>query len=128
MFIAVETNGVIWRDKIDASAPTMIAMQIQIALHVKGGLAPAFGASAIDVGGQPKNEEAYDLYLRSIAVPLEPVANKDAVAMLERSVALDPTYAPAWLGLARHYYAESHYTGHNRGEMELYNAKPYSLR
>jgi tetratricopeptide (TPR) repeat protein len=112
----------VWRDKIDASAPSMIAMQVQIAMRVKGGLAPALGTSAEDVGTQPKNEEAYDLYLRSIAVPLQPITNKDGITMLERAVALDPGYAPAWLTLARRYYAESHYTGQNRGEMELYNA------
>jgi DNA-binding winged helix-turn-helix (wHTH) protein/serine/threonine protein kinase len=118
----VELNSVVWRDKIDASAPSMIAMQVQIALRVKGGLAPALGAIANDVGSQPRNEEAYAIYLRSIAVPLEPIANKDGIVMLERAVALDPTYAPAWLALARRYYAESHYTGQSRGEMELYNA------
>lgn len=120
--IDVETNGVVWRDKIDAAAPSMIAMQVQIALRVKGGLAPALGASANDVGSQPKNEEAYDLYLRSIAVPLEPIANKDGIKMLERAVALDSTYAPAWLALGRRYYAESHYSTPHSGEMELYEA------
>jgi len=29
--------------------------------------------------------------------------------MLERAVALDPTYAPAWLSLSRRYYVEAHF-------------------
>jgi serine/threonine protein kinase/DNA-binding winged helix-turn-helix (wHTH) protein len=120
--IDVETNGVVWRDQIDAAAPSMIAMQVQMTLRVKAGLAPALGALANDIGAQPKNEEAYGLYLRSIEVPLKPISNKQGIVMLERAVALDPNYAPAWLSLARRYYAESHYTGQNRGEMELYNA------
>ncbi len=35
-------------------------------------LASAFGASETDAAAQPKNGEAYDLFLRSVAVPLDP--------------------------------------------------------
>src|SRR5262249_14241716 len=60
--------------------------------------------AAADAGTRPKNAEAYDLYLRSqpFSSDLEP--NKQALAMLERAVGLDPDYAPAWTALARRYY------------------------
>ena len=57
----------------------------------------------------PKNEEAYDLYLRSIALPHDPQPNKDAIAMLERSVGMDPTYGPAWDALGYRYYYDATY-------------------
>jgi hypothetical protein len=87
----------------------MIAMRGEITSKVRQGLVPALGVGAKtdDTSTRPKNEEAYDLYLRSIALPHDPAPNKDAIAMLERAVGLDPTYAPAWgaLGLRYHYDA-----------------------
>jgi tetratricopeptide (TPR) repeat protein len=83
---------------------------------VRQGLVPALGAGADSAEGatRPKNEEAYDLYLRSIAVPHDPAPNKDAIAMLERAVGLDPSYAPAWNALGRRYHYDSAYS--NGGE------------
>lgn len=107
--IDVETNRVLWRDKIDAPAQSMIATQVQIALRVRGGLAPAFGALETDAAPQPKNEEAYDLFLRSLAMPLDAAPNAEGVRMLEKAVELDPTYAPAWFALSRRYYLEHRY-------------------
>jgi tetratricopeptide (TPR) repeat protein len=98
------------------SSPDMIAMRSQITSKVRQGLVPALGAGtdAGEAGTHPKNEEAYDIYLRSIALPHDPLPNKDAIAMLERAVGLDPTYAPAWDALGRRYYYDSQYS--NGGE------------
>jgi hypothetical protein len=98
------------------AAPDMIAMRSEITAKVRQGLVPALGAGmdSGEAGTHPKNEEAYDLYLRSIALPHDPLPNKDAIAMLERAVGLDPTYAPAWGYLGVRYYYDGSYS--NGGE------------
>ncbi len=98
----------VWRDTIDAPFESLIAAQMQIALRVRGGLAPAFGGTSVDATVTPRSEEAYQLYMRSISV-FETAANRDAMAMLERSVALDPGYPRAWVALARRYYTEARF-------------------
>jgi eukaryotic-like serine/threonine-protein kinase len=110
--IDVANNRTVWRDTMTVAAPDMIAMRGQITAKVRQGLVPALGAGTDSAQGEtrPKNEEAYDLYLRSIALPHDPAPNKDAIAMLERAVGLDPSYAPAWGALALRYHYDSAYS------------------
>jgi eukaryotic-like serine/threonine-protein kinase len=110
--VDVENNRTVWRDTMTVSAPDMIAMRSEITAKVRQGLAPALGAgtNASEGATRPKNEEAYDLYLRSIALPHDPLPNKDAIAMLERAVGLDPNYAPAWGALALRYHYDAAYS------------------
>jgi len=117
--VDVADNRTVWRDTMTVAAPDMIAMRSQITARVRQGLVPALGAgtNAGDTGTHPKNEEAYDLYLRSIAMPHDPLPNKDAIVMLERAVGLDPTYAPAWGYLGVRYYYDASYS--NGGEAML---------
>jgi TolB-like protein/tetratricopeptide (TPR) repeat protein len=114
--VDVGDNRTLWRDTMTVSAPDLIAMRSQITAKVRQGLVPALGVGSDsgEAGTHPKNEEAYDLYLRSIALPHDPLPNKDAIAMLERAVGLDPTYAPAWSALGLRYYYDSAYS--NGGE------------
>jgi serine/threonine protein kinase/tetratricopeptide (TPR) repeat protein len=114
--IDVENNRTLWRDTMTVAAPDMIAMRGQITAKVRQGLVPALGAGTNSAEGatRPKNEEAYDLYLRSISMPHDPQPNKDAIAMLERAVGLDPTYAPAWGSLGIRYSYDAAYS--NGGE------------
>jgi tetratricopeptide (TPR) repeat protein len=49
------------------------------------------------------------LYLRSVALAHDGEQNKEAVRMLERSVGLDPAFAPAWSALGKRYYYEEEY-------------------
>src|SRR6202790_3236424 len=114
--VDVADNRTVWRDTMTVAAPDMIAMRSQITAKVRQGLVPALGAGmdSGEAGTHPKNEEAYDLYLRSIALPHDPLPNKDAIAMLERAVGLDATYAPAWGYLGVRYYYDAAYS--NGGE------------
>jgi len=107
--VDVANNRTLWRDNMNVAAPDMIAMRSQITAKVRQGLVPALGAAmdSTEVGTHPKNEEAYDLYLRSLSLPHDLGPNKEAVAMLERAVGLDPTYAPAWSALGLRYYYRS---------------------
>jgi serine/threonine protein kinase/tetratricopeptide (TPR) repeat protein len=112
--IQVDGNRLLWQINMTAPAQDLIALQAQMAAQIRQGLLPALGAAGgfLDTGTRPKNAEAYDLYLHSLALPHDAVPNKDAIAVLERVVEVDPTYAPAWeqLGL-RCYYDESYSNG-----------------
>jgi serine/threonine protein kinase len=116
--VDVADNRTLWRDTMTVSSPDMIAMRSQITSKVRQGLVPALGAGtdAGEAGTHPKNEEAYDLYLRSIALPHDPLPNKEAIAMLERAVGLDPTYAPTWGYLGVRYNYDGAYS---TGGMEM---------
>ena len=111
--VDVENNRTLWRDTLNVAAPDMIAMRSQITSKVQQGLVPALGVGTDsgETNTRPNNEEAYDLYLRSLAMPHDPAPNKEAIPMLERAVGLDPTYAPAWTALGLRYYYESTYGG-----------------
>ena len=107
--VDVASNRTVWRDQIHAAASDRLAMREQITSRVQQGLVPALGAALIvsDAGTRPKDPAAYDLYLHSLALPRDPGPNKDAIAVLEHVVQIDPNYAPAWEALGLRYYIDS---------------------
>jgi serine/threonine protein kinase len=111
--VEVKDNRLIWTDTLTSAADNLIALQNQLAKKVRQELVPALGGAngAMENSSAPANREAYDAYLRSKAMPHDGVANKDAIAMLERAVGLDPNYAPAWEALGRRYYFDAIYSG-----------------
>ena len=112
--IQVQGNRLLWQTNVTAPAQDLIAMQAQMAAQIRQELLPALGVAGgfLDTGTHPKNPEAYDLYLHSLALPHDPGPNKDAIAVLEHVVAVDPTYAPAWEQLGvRCYYDEGYSDG-----------------
>jgi serine/threonine protein kinase/TolB-like protein len=121
--VDVENNSTVWRDTMTVAAPDMLAMRNDITSKVRQGLVPALGAGVgSDSGTRPKNEEAYNLYLRSIAVPHDQVPNKEGIAMLERAVGLDPTYAPAWTALGIRYHYDAAYANGGPAMLEKSDA------
>jgi serine/threonine protein kinase/tetratricopeptide (TPR) repeat protein len=108
--IQVEGNKLLWQTTVTAPAQDLIALQAQVAAQMRQGLLPALGIAGgfLDTGTRPKNPDAYDLYLHSVALPHDAGPNKDAIAVLEHVVDMDPTYAPAWeqLGVRCSYDAD----------------------
>jgi tetratricopeptide (TPR) repeat protein len=117
--IDVKDNRLIWHGTISVPADNRLQMLQELKDEVRQELLPyVTGAAAggIETATRPQNAEAYDLFLRSVAVPHDPEPNREAISMLERSVGLDPGYAPAWDALGLRYYFESTY-GSGGGQM-----------
>ena len=108
--MATGDNKIVWRDTFTGSAADLIPLQQQIATRLSEGLLPLLGAAGAAGATRPKNPEAYDLYLRGSAISRDPAPNKTAIPMLERSVELDPNYAPAWLALGERQYYDGSYS------------------
>ena len=121
--IDVEENSLLWRDSVSAGADDLIGLRDQIQSTLRRGLMPKLGAPANvpQAATRPRNPEAYDLYLRSTAVSHDPDPNRDAIKMLERSVKLDPDFAPGWHALGLRYYYDSLYGG--GGEVQYRKAR-----
>jgi hypothetical protein len=95
-----------------------------MAKKVRQELVPAMGLSSgeVETSSAPANREGYGLYLRSVSMPHDGAVNKDAIAMLERAVGLDPNYAPAWEALGRRRYFDAIYSGGGAAGYERSNA------
>jgi DNA-binding winged helix-turn-helix (wHTH) protein/TolB-like protein len=101
----VPHERVIWRTRVTAPAGDLLALRGQITQAVQQGLLPALGASAGPASGaMPAHADAYQLYLRSIALPQQPKTTERAIEMLEQVVKLEPAFAPAWHALGLRYY------------------------
>jgi len=112
-FVDIDSNRLLWRDTSTAPAADPIALRDQIASRLRQGLFPLLGSTTSGTGAatRPKNPEAYDLYLRAKPLTSDPGPNDKGVTMLERSVGLDPDFAPAWSDLALRYYYQAAYGG-----------------
>jgi serine/threonine protein kinase/tetratricopeptide (TPR) repeat protein len=105
----VNSDRLFWQTNFNVPSQDLIAMQEKLTTQARQGLLPILGASSgfIDTGTKPKNQEAYDLYLHSLALPHDPTPNKDAIAVLEHVVKTDRDYAPAWEQLGLRYYYDA---------------------
>jgi eukaryotic-like serine/threonine-protein kinase len=111
--IDVATDRLLWQGSATASVNDLISLQSQLSTQVQQGLLPALGVAAgtLSAASRPKSQEAYDLYLHSLALPHDPEPNKDAIAVLEHVVGEDAGYAPAWEALGLRYYYDSYFGG-----------------
>jgi tetratricopeptide (TPR) repeat protein len=113
--IEVASNRVMWRESVNVPADDLIALRQQVGGLVREVLAPLLGAGTAREGETaPKSDQAYELYLRSLALPSDPEPNTRAITMLRDSVALDADYAPAWSELGYRLNIDAQYSGGGR--------------
>jgi eukaryotic-like serine/threonine-protein kinase len=122
--VGVKDNNVIWTGTLTSPVDNLIALRNQMAKEVRQELVPALGIArgAGEATTTPTNQEGYDLFLRSVAMPHDGAANKEAIATLERSVALDSNYAPTWEALGRRYYYDAIYADGGEAGYQRSNA------
>jgi serine/threonine protein kinase len=122
--VEVKENRVIWTGTLTSPVDNLIDLRNQMAKEVRQELLPALGIArgAVEAGSAPANREAYDMYLRTLAIPREVQSNKDAIAILEKVVSLDPNYAPAWEVLGRRYYFDAIYSDGGEAGYQRSNA------
>jgi serine/threonine protein kinase/tetratricopeptide (TPR) repeat protein len=110
--IQVDSDRLLWQTNLTTGAQDLIALQSTIATQIRQGLLPALGVTGgfLDTGTRPKDQEAYDLYLHSLALSHDPGPNKDAIAVLEHVVEMDPNYAPGWEALGLRCYYDADYS------------------
>ena len=102
--IEVANNKLIWSESIQVDYSNAFALQDMVAQKVAKGLNVNlknnfFDLNYIDI---PKSPLAYEYYLRAIAYPYTNKGHKMAIDMLEKSIELDSTYAPAYAHLGSH--------------------------
>jgi eukaryotic-like serine/threonine-protein kinase len=121
--IDVRENRLLWQTSFTAGSTDLIGLQSNLAAQLRQGLLPTLGVTGatIATGTRPKNPEAYDLYLHALALPHDPGPNKDAIAVLQHVVQMDPDYAPAWEQLGLRAYYDSTYSDGGEPMFQLSN-------
>ena len=67
--VEVNSNRLLWRDTIAARTADSIALRDRLTSRIRDGLLPALGTAAPTAAhARPRNAEAYDIYLKSLAI------------------------------------------------------------
>lgn len=102
--IQADTEAHIWADRYDGDLDDVFALQDRITEAVAGAIAPSIQQAEIERAQRtpPSSLDAYDLYLRAMALyrTMTREANDAARALLEQAIALDPDYATAMVLLS----------------------------
>jgi adenylate cyclase len=100
-----DRSAVLWSEKYEAEPKDILAVQDQITRRITGAL--ALRVTSIELARSaakpPNSLEAYDLVLRGrdLLSRLTRSANAQARDLFERAIVLDPSYAPAYVGLGQ---------------------------
>jgi serine/threonine protein kinase len=100
----------VWRNgrRLMLSAAALIL--VAVAAYTGASLRDRSGVETSVTASRSNNDEAYELYLRGASGLYDPgPTNTASIRLLERAVELDPSYAAAWLALARRRYVEARF-------------------
>lgn len=102
--IDVRANRILWRDALDVKYDKLLTVQDRVSQEIVKGLELNLSPRQAQImnPAKPENPLAYEYYLRGVDF----YAMSDfpaAIAMLEKSAAIDPNYAPTWAHLGRAY-------------------------
>ncbi len=121
--IDLESHQVLWRESLTVPGDDMLALREHTASRVREELLPILDHGHQDPGYQervpldpgtgtvPTSGDAYDLFLRALAMRDDARPGRVAIEMLERAAELDPGYAPIWMELAFRLHTQSIYGG-----------------
>lgn len=100
--IDLHTDKLLWKDEIDLKDASQLSIQDRVAQEIIKGLQLTLTSAenARLKRDVPENAQAYEYYLRGIDLYVSNEFNL-AIQMLEKSLQLDPNYAPAWAHLGR---------------------------
>ena len=103
--VDVLRNEILWQERIDLKFDNVIALQDKICEELIRGLRLKVTTDEQEAikRDEAHNPMAYEFYLRGLAFGASTSEHRQAIEMLEASVGLDPSYAPAWASLAGRY-------------------------
>lgn len=98
------TGNHVWAERFDRKLGDIFAIQDEIAREIAGQIEPELGRAEYErtKAAPPENLGAWELFHRGMALIAQrtPACNADARRLLERSLALDPGFAPAHAAIA----------------------------
>lgn len=118
--IDVPSNALLWSDMIQVRSENLLSLQDLITKQIVRELQLHLTQEEQERlrRDTPRNAQGYEAFIRSKALGLRTGESERAIALLEKSVALDPDYAPAWVELGWRYRQRSLFGLGNRSYYE----------
>lgn len=102
--IEVNNSHLVWRESMQVDYSNTFDLQDMVAQKVAKGLQAEFRPDFINQLNRdiPNSALAYEYYLRGISYPQSNEGHRLAIEMLQKSIELDPMYAPSYAHLGFH--------------------------
>ena len=99
--IDAETNRHIWSNRYDRDLTNAFSVQSEVTGQIASVLKAELREADLERQGPPESLEAWDYALKGNVLLVRPNTDfKEAKALLDKAIALDPAIASAWSGLA----------------------------